>query len=163
MALTASTMLRLLILITLIFSTKAVDSLNENQVTILKEFDDMLQSKIDKTTGLFDGLWSIDVAVWKRDGQSQVISPVFIQSLGKSQIKSILENIWNVNISKPSVELQRLADEYLDSGLLNTDMLPVLNGSEHNQYRIASISKSFLGYIANYLAVYHGLDLNEKV
>ena len=135
----ADTMLRVLTLTTLISSTNAVDLLNENQKTILKEFDDMLRSKLDKSTGLFDGVGSIDVSVWKKDGQHQIINPVFIQSLGKSQIKPIWENMQNVGISKPSVELERLADEYLNSRQLNTNMLPALNGTERNQYHIASI------------------------
>ena len=121
---------------------------------------------MDKSTGLFDGVGSIDVSVWKKDGQNQAINPLFIQSLGQSQIKAIQENIQNVRISKPSVKLERLADKYLNSEQLNTNMLPAINGTEgteRNQYRIASISKSFLGYVANYLAVHHGININEKV
>ncbi|XP_066926479.1 beta-lactamase-like protein 3 [Clytia hemisphaerica] len=157
-------MLKVLTFLTLIISTKTFDiSLNENQKIILREFDDLLNSKVDKTTGLFDGVGSIDVAVWKKDGQTQNVSPVFIRSLGKSQIKPVLENIQHVNISKPSVPLQRLSDEYLDINQMNTDMLPAMNSTERNQYRIASISKSFLGYIADYLAMHRGLDLNEKI
>ena len=37
------------------------------------------------------------------------------------------------------------------------------NIEKRNQYRIASISKSFIGYFANYLVVNHNLNLDAKV
>ena len=129
---------------------------------IVKEFDNLLTSLVNQSTGLFDGVGSIDVAVWKRFQSNGTLKPLYVKAFGKSQIKSILsDSAFPVDAKKPSVELQSIADKYLGQITQSSDMINARDdGIENrNQYRIASITKSFMGYIANYL----DLDLDEKV
>ena len=82
--------------------------LSTDQVNIISEFDSMLQSFVDESTGLFDGVGSIDVAVYKlpknlSGNNNNDFKPLFVKAYGKSQIKNVLDDLDDVNVTKPSL------------------------------------------------------------
>ena len=116
--------------------------------------------------GLFDGVGSIDVAIWKRFKSNGTLQPLYVKAFGKSQILPVLKELDKINTTKPSPGLQKIAKDLLKNTTASIDMVAAKDEAgieKRNQYRIASISKSFIGYIANYLKVNHNLNLDAKV
>ena len=117
--------------------------------------------------GFFDGVGSIDVAIWKRFKSNGTLQPLYVKAFGKSQIRSVLDELYKINIKKKlSPELQKIAKDLLKNTNALIDMIAAKDDDDiekRNQYRIASISKSFIGYIVNYLVVNHTLNLDAKV
>lgn len=121
---------------------------------IIKQLDKLLQKNM--VNGLFDGIGSIDVAVWKREYNKKYLVSLYSKSYGKSQVKSIKEKLSAINTDSPWVELKTIADKYLPSP-------PDVVTDDSNLYRIASNTKTFIGTFAHLLVARFGLNLDEKV
>jgi len=132
----------------------------DNQYRALKEFEELLDSMV-ADNGLFDGVGSIDVAVWRRNMTTGETRPFFSNALGKSQVKKIAKRLVNLtDYTRPSSELKEIAHEELP---VLPDVPATKYGDHHNQYRIASITKTFMGYIVDYLRLHNNLDIDAKV
>ena len=115
-------------------------------------------------TGLFDDVGSIDVAIWKRFKSNGTLKPLYLKAFGRSQIIPVIDKLDTVNIAKPSIDLKKIAKDELNKTAPWDKMVPAQDDdNSRNQYRIASITKSFMGYIANYLVQNHNLNLDTKV
>ena len=148
-----------IILHALIVGTRQSPDADRSEKNTLKELDSLLQKSVG-ADNLFDNTGSIDVAVWKRSlGQNGI--PLYMKSFGKSQVRNISKELGKLQTHAPSKFLKKIADKYLPSV---PDVSAIDNGTEkRNQYRIASITKTFIGVAATLLVERYGLDLDAKV
>lgn len=143
-----------------IFASLVRSSTPISQAKILKSFDEIFTSLVSTDDGLFDQLGSLDFAVWKREGTGGPV-PLFSKSYGKSQVKNVSNELSKLHTSKPSGDLNRIADKYMPMLLDVSTKDGEVSG--RNQYRIASITKTFIGLAANLLNATNGLDLDAKI
>jgi len=121
---------------------------------IIEQLDKLLQKNM--VNGLFDGIGSIDVAVWKREYNKKNLLSLYSKSYGKSQVKSIKQELSAINTDSPWEELKTIAEKYLPSP---ADVVT----DDSNLYRVASNTKTFIGTFAQLMVARFGLNLDEKV
>lgn len=138
---------------------------NSNVQKVLDELEGLLKNNVDNENHLFDGIGSIDVAVykWTPKKSIDVIEPLLQKSFGRSQVQSVAEKVSKLNGSKPLVDLKKIANESFPRQPNVPGMNPIDPTGPRNQYRIASNTKTFIGVAAHLLANRHGLNLDEKV
>lgn len=130
---------------------------------VLKDLKNLLEVNVVTDNGLFDGIGSIDVAVYKRSpiqNNTRQITRLFLKSFGKSQVSNVATKASKIQGYTPLEGLKKIASTSFPK---KPDVLGSNTADKRNQYRIASNTKTFIGVAANLLASNHGLDLDEKV